>query len=128
MNNREEKTVKEIARARKALQAANLLLQKQLFEDAVSRAYYAVLHAAKAALAKVGVEPESHRAVRAMFSLHLVRSGKIEKQYATIITAEYEDREISDYDIDVDIEAERGHKRVADAERFIQRVESFLNS
>jgi uncharacterized protein (UPF0332 family) len=117
---------KEMIRARKALGAAKILLSTHLYEDAVSRAYYSVLHAAKAALCKIGVEPESHRAVRAMFSLHLVKTGKIEKEFATILTAEYEDREMGDYDIDIDIESERAEKRVQDAEAFIVRVEQFL--
>jgi uncharacterized protein (UPF0332 family) len=42
---------KELTRAGKALLAAKTLLENQLYEDCVSRAYYAVLHAAKAALA-----------------------------------------------------------------------------
>ena len=39
----------EFARAQKSLQAAKLLHADGLFEDAVSRAYYAVMHSAKAA-------------------------------------------------------------------------------
>jgi len=89
---------KELTRAKKALQAAKTLLENQLYEDCVSRAYYAVLHAAKAALVTVGIEPESHHAVRRMFGLHLVKAGKIEKEFAKILTAEQEDREIGDYD------------------------------
>lgn len=38
------------ARAKKALRAASILLEDGLFEDAVSRSYYAVMHAAKSAL------------------------------------------------------------------------------
>jgi uncharacterized protein (UPF0332 family) len=38
---------KELTRAKKALLASQTLLGKQLYEDCVSRAYYAVLHAAK---------------------------------------------------------------------------------
>jgi uncharacterized protein (UPF0332 family) len=38
---------KELTRAKKALSAAKALLEYQLYEDCVSRAYYAVLHAAK---------------------------------------------------------------------------------
>jgi uncharacterized protein (UPF0332 family) len=117
---------KEMIRARKALGAAKILLGNHLYEDTISRAYYSVLHAAKAALCKNGIEPESHRAVRSMFSLHLVKTGKIEKEFATILTAEYEDREMGDYDIDIDIEAERAEKRVTDAEAFIARIEKFL--
>ena len=117
---------KEIIRARKALEASKVLLKNNLYEDAVSRAYYAVLHATKAALGKIGIESESHRAVRSMFSMHLIKPGKIEKEFATILTAEYEDREMGDYDIDIDIEDERAKKRVYDAELFIQRIEKFL--
>lgn len=50
----------EIARAEKAAEAAETLFQKELYEDSVARAYYAVLHAAMAALANKGVSPATH--------------------------------------------------------------------
>ena len=117
---------KELTRAKKALLAAKTLLENQLYQDCVSRSYYAVLHAAKAALTMVGVEPESHHAVRRMFGLHLVKSGKIEKEFAAILTAQQEDREIGDYDIYVEIEQARAAKSVLKAEKFIQRIEKYL--
>jgi uncharacterized protein len=119
---------KELTRAKKALQAAKTLLENQLYEDCVSRAYYAVLHAAKAALVTVGIEPESHYAVRRMFGLHLVKIGKIEKDFAKILTAEQEDREIGDYDIHIEIEQDTASKRVLDAEKFVQRIEKYLQT
>lgn len=119
---------KELTRAKKALLAAKTLLENQLYEDCVSRAYYAVLHAAKAALATVGVEPESHHAVRRMFGLHLVKTGKLEKDFAKILTAEQEDREIGDYDIHIEIEKDTAAKRVRDAEKFIKRIEKYLQT
>jgi len=121
-----ELSQKELNRAKKALLAAKTLLQNQLYEDCVSRAYYAVLHAAKAALTKVGVEAESHQAVRRMFGLHLVKTEQIEKHFAEILTALQEDREIGDYDIHIEIEQDTASKRVLDAEKFIQRIEKYL--
>lgn len=121
-----ELSQKELNRAQKALLAAKTLLENQLYEDCVSRSYYAVLHAAKAALVKVGVEAESHQAVRRMFGLHLVKTEQIEKRFAEILTAQQEDREIGDYDIYLDIEQDRASKRVLDAEKFIQRIEKYL--
>lgn len=118
----------ELNRARKALRAAKTLEGAGLFEDCVSRAYYAVLHAAKAALAFSSIEPDSHESVRRMFGLHLVKAGEIEKEFAQILTAEKEDREISDYEVGVQIEAERAKQRVNEAERFIRRIEKFLGS
>jgi len=119
---------KELIRAKKALLAAKTLLENQLYEDCVSRAYYAVLHAAKAALAIEGVEPQSHHAVRRMFGLHLVKTGKIEKEFARILTAEQEDREIGDYDIHIEIEQDTALKRVRDAEKFVERIEKYLQT
>ena len=125
MNNIEQ-AKKELARANKALTAAKTLLENHLYEDCVSRTYYAVLHAAKAALIKAGVEAESHQAVRRMFGLHLVKTEQIEKHFAEILTAQQEDREIGDYDIYLDIEQDRAAKRVFDAEKFITRIEKYL--
>lgn len=127
MNNIEQ-AKKELARADKALLAAKTLLENHLYEDCVSRTYYAVLHAAKAALIKAGVDADSHQAVRRMFGLHLVKTEKIEKHFAEILTAQQEDREIGDYDIYLDIEEDRAEKRVRDAEKFIQRIVKYLET
>jgi len=121
-----EHTIKELARAKKALLAAKTLIEKGLFEDCVSRAYYAVLHAAKAALSLAGVESDTHDGVRRMFGLHLVKTGKIEKEFAKILTAGQEDREIGDYEANIEIEEERARQRVNEAEKFVQRIEQYL--
>jgi hypothetical protein len=124
----ERKVRRQMVRADKALRAARTLLENRLYEDSVSRAYYAVLHAAKAALVTLRIEPESHRAVRQMFGLHFIKPKKIEKDFAAILAAEQEDRQISDYNIDIEIERDRALKRVKDAERFIQRIEKYLHA
>lgn len=121
-----EQANKELARATKSLQAARMLLENQLYEDCVSRSYYAVLHGAKAALVKIGIETKSHQAVRRMFGLHLIKTGQIEKHFAEILIAQQEDREIGDYDIYLNIEQDRARKRVTDAERFVKRIEKYL--
>jgi uncharacterized protein (UPF0332 family) len=123
-----EHIVKELARARKALLASKTLLEKGLFEDCVSRAYYAVLHAAKASLFLAGVAPDSHDGVRRMFGLHLVKTGNIEKEFAKILTAAQEDREIGDYEVGIEIEEERARQRVNEAEKFMQRIEQYLDA
>jgi uncharacterized protein (UPF0332 family) len=123
-----ERALKELNRAKKALLAAKILIEKDLREDCISRAYYAVLHGAKAALSMVGVEPDTHDGVRRMFGLHLVKTGKIEKEFAKIFTAEQEDREIGDYAIYINIEKERANQRVNEAEKFLKRIEQYLQT
>src|SRR2546422_2311614 len=61
----------EWQRATQSLHAAELLAREGYREDAVSRAYYAILHAAKAALFVHDVATTSHAAVRRIFGRHL---------------------------------------------------------
>jgi len=51
-----DEVLAEFQRAAQALRAAEVLHAEELFPDAISRAYYAVMHAAKAALlASIGI-------------------------------------------------------------------------
>jgi uncharacterized protein (UPF0332 family) len=68
----------EWQRARQALRAAEALAEAGYAADALSRAYYATLHAAKAALDVHDVATASHAAVRRMFGLQVIRTGEIE--------------------------------------------------
>lgn len=69
---------KHITRSRKALKSAKFLVSQELNEDAISRAYYAILHAAKAALLIHDQIPKSHSAARNLFGKCLVKTNLIE--------------------------------------------------
>ena len=60
--------------------------------------YYAILHAAKAALQLHGVDAESHSAVRRMFGLHLVKTGLVEPEWSAEIGRSEGRCIASDYD------------------------------
>lgn len=53
-------------RSRDSLRAAEILTREQCHADALSRTYYAILHAAKAALHVHDIAADSHTAVRRM--------------------------------------------------------------
>ena len=72
----------EWRRSLKAQGAADLLLEAGFYEDAVSRAYYAVLHAAKAALLARNIITESHTSVRRLFGKELVQQGLLKRLYS----------------------------------------------
>lgn len=121
-----EEIKKEFHRAEKSLQSACLLLRDSLLEDALSRAYYAILHAARAVLLAEGVNVTSHRAVRRLFGQHLIKPGKLSAHLATILAEEQDDRILADYDVLFDPERERVQKRVDDAEAFLVAIKVFL--
>ena len=88
----------EWRRARESMRAAEVLTREQCYTDAVSRTYYAVLHAAKAALQVHDVGADSHTAVRRLFGLHLIRRGEIEKEWAAHLGKSLDERLAADYD------------------------------
>ena len=116
----------EFARAQKSLQAAKILQADPLFEDAVSRAYYAVMHSAKAALLVHDKVSESHAAIRRHFGSILVRSGRIEKEWAEILAREQDRRIAADFDATLSIGADASLPLVEDADCFVKRIRKYL--
>jgi uncharacterized protein (UPF0332 family) len=67
----------EVLRGDEALRAARELLGIGLLHDAVSRAYYAALHVARALLLTEGIDPKTHAGVSSMLSLHFIVPGRL---------------------------------------------------
>jgi uncharacterized protein (UPF0332 family) len=91
--------VKELERAKKALRAAQALFKESLLEDALSRSYYAVLHAAKSMLLCKGVSVASHEAVKRLFGFYFIKTNEIDSRFAEILRFEHDDRMLADYDV-----------------------------
>ena len=111
-----------------ALASAEILFQHDKYPDVVSRAYYAILHAARAALLVYDVVPNSHKHLRQAFGLYLVKSGEVEVEWAKILTTAYHDRANADYLYDFDISDENTEELILQAKRFIDRMKTFLES
>ncbi|MEK6776662.1 MAG: HEPN domain-containing protein [bacterium] len=116
----------ELRRAEKSLRAAHLLFEDDLLEDALSRTYYAILHAARAVLLAEGIHVKSHKAVRRLFGQHLIKTGKLDPRYATILAEEQDDRYLADYDVIFSPEKERVKKRLEDAATFVHTMKKYL--
>jgi uncharacterized protein (UPF0332 family) len=92
----------------------------------VSRAYYAILHAAKAALQLQGIAAESHAVVKRLFGLYLVQTGLIEADWGSFAGESLDLRLTADYDVETqfaDIDAREECDR---ARAFLTRVRELL--
>jgi uncharacterized protein (UPF0332 family) len=118
----------EWRRAQKALQAAQLLHQKGLSEDAISRAYYATMHAAKAALLVHDVVAESHAAVRRLFGQVLVMAEGMEREWAQILARGHDQRGAAEYNVDFEVDEGAAERLVRDAQRFVERMAAYVVS
>ncbi len=122
----EEEIRQEIERSKKSLAAAETLFNELLYEDALSRSYYSILHAAKAALLIENVVVSSHDAVKRLFGLHLIKTGKIDNRYSHILREEQDDRFLADYDSAFSPEKERVEKRIQDADDFVNEMIKYI--
>ena len=118
----------EWRRAWRALGAAEILAREGYHEDAVSRAYYATLHAAKAALYIHDVATNSHAAVRRMFGRHLIRSGTIEPMWASHLGESLDDRLAADYDVSTGFTADDAGQECQRARAFLDRIRRYLHA
>ena len=116
----------EWRRSVRSLAAAGLLAREGYAEDAVSRTYYAILHAAKAALLVHDMTVDSHAALRRRFGEHLVRGGRIEREWSDQLRVGLEDRLAADYDAVRVVAPEDARQEVERADAFVARIRRYL--
>jgi len=115
-----------LEKAEKKLTVARRLLDSEDYEDAVSRAYYAVFHAAQALLLTEGEKAETHKGVITLFSLLFIRTGKFSKKYGKYLANLKDDRETGDYEVFTFIDKESAEHAVSEAEEFIDKTRKYL--
>ena len=81
-----------------ALKEAEIMAQNELFDNAVTRLYYACFYAASALLIKNKIETGSHRAVKTMLSLHFVKPGLLDTKHIRTYSELLNGRQLSDYE------------------------------
>lgn len=106
--------------SRETLSDAEAALVEERLRTAVSRAYYAIFHAARAVLWSRGLVPKTHKGLLQLFRQHLVQTGLADKQLGEVLHAAFEDRELADY------HAASGSFDRAEVERLIRDAQDFL--
>ena len=98
-----------------------------LYADAVSRAYYAVMHGAKAALESRQVSVTNHRGVRSRFALHFVRPGLVEREWSSYIVNSFKARVAADYDATALFDEADAQEACDTAAAFLARIRELLD-
>jgi uncharacterized protein (UPF0332 family) len=112
-----------LKRANNALSASEALYSKELFDDAISRAYYAMFYAAKALLVRDGfVSGSKHSAVVAAFGREYAKTGKIGSRYHQMLIEGFEWRQKADYDVFWHADRQTAQGCIEDARNFILQI------
>ncbi len=97
-------------RAQDCLVEAELLFGEAHWVAAVSRAYYAMFHAATAALLRNGVERHSHQGIISAFGQTFAKTGVVDMRFHKYLKESFDLRQESDYQPIVRLTEEQGRK------------------
>ena len=117
----------ELDRARREIAAARALIEAGFPEKAISSAYYAVFHAAVAALLVLGETRSKHSGVHGAFGEFVVHQGGFDPAIAKTMRDLFEQRNNVDYGLE-DSTAEEAETRADDAERFMDEAERWIEA
>lgn len=112
--------------AHDGLQDTHYLRQGGRLRSANSKAYYAAHYALVAALYALNVVRSKHSKIEAALSQFLVRPGFVEEEFKDVFIRLRKLREDSDYEPKFVPNEQETDRLIADAERFVTRMEQFL--
>ncbi|MBI3392997.1 MAG: HEPN domain-containing protein [Nitrospirae bacterium] len=117
---------KLLEKSERNLRAAERLSEMGEHDDSISRAYYAMYHAALALLLTRGASPTTHAGVLVLLSKEFVRTGRLEKRYLEMISEAKELRESGDYEPFFTGSAKESRTVLKEARLFVDRVKELL--
>jgi hypothetical protein len=115
-----------LEKAFKRLKVAEKLLQDDAYEDATSRAYYAMYQAARAALAIVNVFPKTHEGVVSEFGRKFVLGGIFPKELGKNLADAKAARETYEYSVTATVSKAEAEAILLNAREFVTAVKKYL--
>lgn len=117
---------RELERAHAALISARVLLGAGQHADAISRAYYAMFHAACALLASIGRTARTHDGLRALIAEHFIRPGTLAHDHGRALSRMAGDRGEADYNVAAVFTEADVREDLVLAEKFLKAVETLV--
>ncbi|MBT3380337.1 MAG: HEPN domain-containing protein [Lentisphaerae bacterium] len=124
--NAQANALEEAERGNEALTEARVLWENALYSGAVSRAYYAAFHWARALLVMQGIEAKTHRGVIQLISLHFVKTNRLSRESVSLLGQLETNRELSDYRPAAKFSREDAQQAIADAESFLAECRALV--
>lgn len=116
----------EKAKGDSAWEEAMILFDKEKYDGAVSRAYYAAFHHSCAALLTKGMEAISHRSLQRLFHLHFIRTKIFPDNVGVLLSHAQKAREEADYFPEVSFTKEIAQDRIQEVKEFLKASSKYL--
>jgi uncharacterized protein (UPF0332 family) len=115
-----------ISRAEKYLGSAQILIEKDDYESAVSRTYYAMFYAAEAVLLSEKTAFSTHKGVLSAFGERFVRDGPFPRESGKWLNQAFEKRQLGDYEHRFVISREEAVEILANGRKFVKMVSDYV--
>lgn len=125
-DNKRKNIVAEVARGDDALREAEILLAAGMRAGAVSRAYYAAFHYARAVLLTLGEEARTHGGLTRLLFRDLVGEGKLDPDVAKLFSQLQRFRQDADYTAEFVFSLEGATLEVEHARTFVTAAQALL--
>jgi uncharacterized protein (UPF0332 family) len=116
----------ELEQAERSLRSGRILLTDGDTDGTINRLYYALYHAARAALADASVEiPKSHAGLISAFGTNFVKTGKISPSLGKLLNRLEHKRLIADYSGD-EADPKELPELIAQSQLFLSAVRALI--
>lgn len=117
-----------IETAYKTLEAAKILTKNGFWNSAVNRLYYSVFYIVNAILVKHGIITQSHSGAKSQFSLHFIKTGKLDKKYGKLLAELFDWRQKGDYENLYEFDSESVLPLLDSVLEMIQQIEKEIKN
>ena len=115
-------------KALECLADATALLEKSRYTASVSRSYYAMFHAAQAALMSEEIDAYTHTGVNVQFQKTFIKTGKFPVIFGKTFSKILDQRLKSDYEIGFKASPDDANHTFEEASGFVTSIRNFLMS
>ncbi len=114
-------------KAKQRMKAAKALIDIGFYDDAISRAYYAMFNLARIFLLEKGLTYSKHSAVISAFGQHFAKTGVAPVEFHRYLNEAQNGRIISDYRFDFSHTEENALEILEQAEKFYRFTAEYFN-
>ena len=115
-----------LEKAAERVRVAEKLFRDGEYEDAISRAYYAMYHAARAALSTVNIFPKTHEGVVTEFGRNFVLTRIFQKEMGKNLADAKASRETYEYSVTATVEKPEAETILSNAQKFVNAIKEHL--
>ena len=103
------------------------MLEKNHYNAAINRLYYACYYAVSALLIIKDVYPQTHSGMKQMFGLHFIMTDELPETYNITYNELFDKRQSGDYDDFLVFDRKTVERLIPETEKFIQAIEQLIN-